>query len=328
MSSGSNVSSSPIRSSSPSFSSATTANRATSPPEWTSPVPFHQHSGARRARGSRRSEFTVGHVTVGGNTIYATDVAIVSQVPDVAGQQLCRLPPRTRSTRSAICIGPRVTTMSARTISWCSTTPVAPSMLRSIAEGRQSVVAAITIGGDKGISSHLVQAVGWPMPQPLGFERALARSAHNLYDTGAFSIVDITACEDGISDGAQAEAGRMAVNVREVQPMPFATGHRTTPSAGGIFDISNHNSLGGARDALLAVQLRPAAPRGPHLHQPAGADLPLTIREELNPPTELTDWFDTSRRVSIQRNRKLRDAYVLAYGYPVGARQYAHPSRA
>ena len=40
------------------------------------------------------------------------------------------------------------------------------------------------------------------------------------------------------------------------------------------------------------------------------------FREELNPPTDLTDPFDTSRKgVSIQQQRKLRNRYLWTYGF-------------
>ena len=181
-------------------------------------------------------KFTVGHVTVGGNTIYATDV-IVSQVPVVAGQPF--LPVAAENTLDKI-----------RDLYWAKgyndvrsdyqlvldnaggTVDVAIS----IAEGRQSVVAAITIGGNKAVSSHLVQEqIRLANAQPLDLS-ALARSRRNLYDTGAFSIVDITQrpVEDGISDGAQGarrSRSRSPSTSGKSSRSRFATGRRTTPSA-------------------------------------------------------------------------------------------------
>src|SRR4029453_843729 len=87
--------------------------------------------------------------------------------------------------------------------------------------------------------------------QPLDLS-ALARSRRNLYDTGAFSVVDITQrpVGDASNDGAQGAPQKpieIDVNVREVQPIQIRYGasYDTERGVGGIFDISNHNSLGG-----------------------------------------------------------------------------------
>ena len=66
-----------------------------------------------------------------------------------------------------------------------------------ISEGRQSVIAGITIQGNKKVSEQLVRRQIQLMDaQPLDLS-ALARSRRNLYDTGAFSVVDITRKEAG-----------------------------------------------------------------------------------------------------------------------------------
>ena len=74
----------------------------------------------------------------------------------------------------------------------------------TITEGRQSVIAGITIGGNDKVSNHLVQEqIQLVDAQPLDLS-ALARSRRNLYDTGAFSVVDITrrdVPESGSTDG-------------------------------------------------------------------------------------------------------------------------------
>src|SRR4029453_12804727 len=99
---------------------------------------------------------------------------------------------------------------------------------------------------------------------------ALAKSRRNLYDTGAFSIVDITREElegdvpappDGAntSDAEQSEDPkpvRLNVSVREVQPfqLRYGASYDTERGIGGIFDVSNHNSLGKAR--VVGLQSR------------------------------------------------------------------------
>ncbi len=203
------------------------------------------------------------------------------------------------------------------------------------------MIAGITIGGNDRVSDHLVQEqIQLVTAQPLDLS-ALARSRRNLYDTGAFSVVDITrrdvegtpaatgspATNGGSADGAQASQQKpveINVDVREVQPFQIRYGasYDTERGLGGIFDISNHNSLGGAREIGLHSRYDRQLHEGRiYINQPALRYLPKTtgaiyLREELNPPTELTDPFDTSRKgASIQQEQKLRDLYVLTYGY-------------
>jgi outer membrane protein assembly factor BamA len=210
-----------------------------------------------------------------------------------------------------------------------------------IVEGPQSVIAGITIGGNDRVSNRLVQEqIQLMTAQPLDLG-ALARSRRNLYDTGAFSVVDITRHDvDGTApvtatstDGGgstnsapptQQKPVEVNVEVREVQPIQIRYGasYDTERGIGGIFDISNHNSLGGAREIGLRSRYDGQLHEGRiYINQPALNYLPKTtgsiyIREELNPPTEITDSFDISRKgASIQQEKKLHDRYVLTYGY-------------
>ncbi|HEY1303941.1 MAG TPA: translocation/assembly module TamB domain-containing protein [Vicinamibacterales bacterium] len=200
----------------------------------------------------------------------------------------------------------------------------------TVNEGRQSVIADVHVAGTNRVSERLVREQVALLPgQPLDIS-ALARSRRNLYDTGAFSVVDIRRRERrGLGDDPATPAPDerpvdLTVNVREVQPyqLRYGASYDTERGVGGIFDISNRNSLGGARE----IGLRSRYDRQLHeariyLNQPALQYLPKTtfsayLREELNPATEITDPFDASRKgVSLQSERKMRDAYVLSYGY-------------
>jgi outer membrane protein assembly factor BamA len=196
----------------------------------------------------------------------------------------------------------------------------------SISEGSQSVVAGVTIQGNEKVSENLVRRQIQLMDaQPLDLS-ALARSRRNLYNTGAFSLVDITRREvDG--DGAQASQPKnVEINValREVQPIQIRYGgsYDTERGPGGIFDISNHNSLGKAREIGLRSRYDRQGHEGRiYFNQPELAYFPKTtgaiyLHKELNPPTELTNPFDFNRTgASIQQEKQLRDRYVLTYGY-------------
>ncbi|HKE87500.1 MAG TPA: translocation/assembly module TamB domain-containing protein [Vicinamibacterales bacterium] len=200
----------------------------------------------------------------------------------------------------------------------------------TVNEGRQSIIADVHVAGNDRVNERLVREQVALLPgQPLDIS-ALARSRRNLYDTGAFSVVDIRRRERrGLGDDAAAPEPDerpidLTVNVREVQPyqLRYGASYDSERGVGAIFDISNRNSLGGARE----IGLRSRYDRQLHeariyLNQPALQYLPKTtfsayLREELNPPTEITDPFDASRKgVSIQSERRMRNAYVLSYGY-------------
>ena len=280
-------------------------------------------------------KFTVRRVTVSGNTIYPTDL-IVSQLPLVAGEPF--LPAAAENALDKIrdlywAKGYNDVRSDYALVQDRATGQVDVSF--TINEGRQSVIAGITIGGNDKVSNHLVrEQIQLAEAQPLDLS-ALARSRRNLYDTGAFSVVDITRREmspesGDAPDGSQRTqpqekpVGDRRCSSREVQPIQIRYGasYDTERGVGGIFDISNHNSLGGAREIGLRSRYDRQLHEGRiYFNQPALTYLPKTtasiyLREELNPPTELTDPFDTSRKgVSIQQEMKLEDRYVLTYGY-------------
>ncbi len=276
-------------------------------------------------------KYTVRQLAVLGNTIYPTDL-VVSQLPLVAGQPY--LPAAAENALDKIrdlywAKGYNDVRSDYALVQDRSTGQVDVSF--TINEGRQSVIAGITIGGNDKVSNHLVQEqIQLVDAQPLDLS-ALAKSRRNLYDTGAFSVVDITrrdVPESGSTDGSQGTPQEkpvaIDVQLREVQPIQIRYGasYDTERGVGGIFDISNHNSLGGAREIGLRSRYDRQLHEGRiYFNQPALTYLPKTtasiyLREELNPPTELTDPFDMSRKgVSIQQEMKLEDRYVLTYGY-------------
>jgi outer membrane protein assembly complex protein YaeT len=276
-------------------------------------------------------KYTVRQLTVSGNTIYPTDL-IVSQLPLVSGEPY-------------VPAGAENALEKIRDLYWAKGYNDVRSdyalvqdrangqvdVSFTINEGRQSVIAGISLSGNDRVSDHLVQEqIQLIDAQPLDLS-ALAKSRRNLYDTGAFSVVDITRRdipESGSTDGAQGtpQEKQVAVEVklREVQPFQIRYGasYDTERGVGGILDISNRNSLGGAREIGLRSRYDRQLHEGRlYLNQPALTYLPKTtgsiyFREELNPETELTDPFDTSRKgVSIQQEMKLESLYVLTYGY-------------
>jgi outer membrane protein assembly complex protein YaeT len=198
-----------------------------------------------------------------------------------------------------------------------------------IDEGRQTVVAEIVVTGNDQTSDRLIQEqleVNAGAPLDVG---ALARSRRNLYDTGAFSIADVSREEIAAGNGDGGSNGpkpvRLTVSVREVQPVQLRYGASfdTERGIGGILDLSNHNTLGKARvvgvRSRYDAQLREV--RG-YISQPSLRYWPIqTIgnvyyTEERAPATELSERFNTDRRgASIQQEREFGDTLVWNYGF-------------
>jgi outer membrane protein assembly complex protein YaeT len=210
----------------------------------------------------------------------------------------------------------------------------------TIDEGRASIVADVVIEGNDRTSEQLVREQLELTPsQPLDLS-ALSRSRKNLYDTGAFSIVDITrenlegdlpaqstttSGPDHATGTADEKPVQVQVAVTEVQPyrLRYGASYDTERGPGGLFEISNHNSLGKARVVGLSARLDSQLSEGRvYMSQPSLRYWPIKTtvsvyyREEQNPATDVGDAFDVDRRgVSIQQERQLGNSYVWSYGY-------------
>ncbi len=207
----------------------------------------------------------------------------------------------------------------------------------TIKEGRQSVVAEVQIQGNERTQESLIRdELPLTPAEPLDLS-VLGRSRKGLYDTGAFSIVDVTredvtgaessepSSDANAPSDEQQKSERVRVAVREVQPFQIGYGasYDTERGVGGIFDVSNHNSLGAAR--VVGVRSRYDAQlreiRG-YMSQPSLRSWPVQTtatayyREERNPETTFANAFNFDRRgVSIQQEKQLGNAYVWSYGY-------------
>jgi outer membrane protein assembly complex protein YaeT len=194
----------------------------------------------------------------------------------------------------------------------------------TIDEGVQSVIADVVVAGNEKTSEHLVrQQVELETGRPLDLS-LLARSRRNLYDTGAFSIVDVTREPiDGSASGQQQV--RLNVSVREVQPLQLRYGvsYDTERGPGGSADLSNHNTLGKGRVIGVRGRYDGEVREGRvYFNQPSLRYFPVELTaavytfEDRNPPTTLTRRFNVSRRgASIDGETELRNRYLLSYGY-------------
>ena len=181
----------------------------------------------------------------------------------------------------------RATTTSAPTTSSCRTARPArwtcPS--RSTRGVRASSPASRSAATTGSATISCRNRFNWSTAQPLDLS-ALAQSRRNLYDTGAFSVVDITrrAMSAGERKHRRMRNGHAAeqkpveidVQVREVQPIPDplrrVVRHRARRRR-HLRHLEPQLARRGARDRP-AVALRQAASRRAPLHQSAGADLP------------------------------------------------------
>jgi outer membrane protein assembly complex protein YaeT len=267
--------------------------------------------------------FTVGAIVTSGNTIYGS-AFLISQLPLIAGQPF--IPASVENALEKIRELYRSKGYNDVQVEY---EPAIDPVDRevhiafTITEGRQSVLAGISVTGTERVSDHLVQAqmqLSAGEPLDLG---SLARSRRNLYGTGAFSLVDITRRE--LADDVDRQtAVHLDVAVTEAPPfqLRYGASYDTERSLGVILDLSNRNSLGGARE--LGIQSRYDSQLRDvrfYINQPAltyrhETTWSMYFRQELNPPTELSDPFDTSRKgVSVQQQRTLRQGYRWTYGY-------------
>jgi outer membrane protein assembly complex protein YaeT len=205
-----------------------------------------------------------------------------------------------------------------------------------VVEGAQSVVADIQVQGNDHTTDRLVREQLELQPEePLDLN-ALARSRRNLYDTQAFSIVDITREElvasaspsgaDSAQSATPAEKPvRLNVAVREQQPfqLRYGASYDTERGVGGVLDVSNHNMLGKARvlgfrsryDSQI-TDLRAYVSQPSLRYWPIATIFSIYYTDERNPPTELTRRYDVDRRgVSINQERELGDHYLLNWGF-------------
>jgi len=283
--------------------------------------------------------FQVREITASGNTVYRTD-EIVAKLPIAVGEPF-------------VSAGAEHSLERIRDLYWSrgyndihseyalvlDRSAARVDLAFTIVEGRQNVVANIAVEGNRRTSERLVRGQIELTPlQPLDLA-VLARSRRNLYNTGAYSIADITRSsvdnETTASPGSTADspephpeaqkAVNLNVSVREVQPIQLRYGlsYDTEGGLGGILDFSVHNVLRKAR--VFGAQGRYDSEIHEariYVSQPSLRSLPrkttasVYFRQDLNPPTEQTDPFDISRQgASIQQEAQFRKVYVWSYGY-------------
>jgi outer membrane protein assembly complex protein YaeT len=128
----------------------------------------------------------------------------------------------------------------------------------TIQENYQRIFKQAEVEGNQKTSANLVRAqIAFKSGDIVSYDK-LSQARSNLYNTGAYSFVEITVTSlEGQTDvKANQAAVRLIVRVREVQPWQLRYGgfYDTERGPGGLVDVSNHNMLGSARVAGMQTR--------------------------------------------------------------------------
>ena len=199
-----------------------------------------------------------------------------------------------------------------------------------IVENARGVVSEIVVEGNRRTSEGLIRSqMELKTGDPVNLQK-VADSRRKLYNTGAFAAVEIT--REDLTAAESAAPGedhlmRLRVKVQEVQPLVLSYGayYDTERGAGGIFDLSNRNFLGGAR--VLGLRGRYDS----ELHElrfnfsePVLSRFPIKtvagtyVRREINPQAEEVSGFNVDRLgVFAQQEASLGRQMILNYSYKI-----------
>jgi outer membrane protein assembly complex protein YaeT len=192
-----------------------------------------------------------------------------------------------------------------------------------IEEKKQRVVKDIQISGTRDTSKSLVRKQLALGPGQVMGDDKLGLSVTRLYDTGAYTDVDIQPQDLPATGGLKANQApvRLVVKLREVPPWDLSYGgyYDTDRGPGGIVDLSNHSLLGGARTLGLRV-------RYDDLFREARVYLLQPALHKYFPKAEMAGYANRDQRdafvtkrigFSFQQEMSLKRNYVLTYGYRV-----------
>jgi outer membrane protein assembly complex protein YaeT len=191
-----------------------------------------------------------------------------------------------------------------------------------IQENKQGVIQTVSIEGNNTTSESLVRGqLNLEPNEPLNFEK-LARSRKNLYDTGAYALVDIKAEPIQAGDPSIAEGQKpleLQVRLREVKPYQIRYGafFDTERGPGIIADFTNRNILGSAR--VLGLRTRyDADDKEARLYfsQPILRRLPLRSTALLFVRRQDQGTFITDTKgLSLLQEARFGNSLILNYGY-------------
>jgi outer membrane protein assembly complex protein YaeT len=200
----------------------------------------------------------------------------------------------------------------------------------NILENQQRIFQEVEIEGNQNTSESLVRTQIAFKPGAIVSYDKLSQARSNLYNTGAYSFVEIAVMplEDQTEVHPNQTAVRLIARVRELQPWQLRYGgfYDTDRGPGGIVDFSNHNMLGSARVVGLQTRydsdLREVRT---YFSQPTLRRLPLKSifaafqRRELHtgddPQSNLDDFITERVGFSPTFEYRLNKNNVLMFGY-------------
>jgi outer membrane protein assembly complex protein YaeT len=193
----------------------------------------------------------------------------------------------------------------------------------NIEENRKEVVREITIvGNDKTSERFIRNQLAFSVDDVLTPDK-ISRSRRELYNTGAFTLVDMQAEEmEPSTDVSPVEKPvTIAVRVREVRPyrLQYGGSYDTDRGMGAIADLTNRNTVANA--AVIGVRARYDSDFREgrvYYSQPQFAGLPFdtnlavfAIREQRRNVGFIADRLG----LSLQQQAEWRNKFVFSYGY-------------
>jgi outer membrane protein assembly complex protein YaeT len=189
-----------------------------------------------------------------------------------------------------------------------------------IQEGEQELVREVIVQGNDQTSENMIRTQLEVAPgEVLDYSRT-NESRRNLYETGAYSLVDIQrrALDGPIADGTQKPVA-LDVKVRELKPHNFSYGasYDTERGPGVIVDYLNRNSLGAARTlgfrARYDSEFRELRT---YFGQPLLRRFPVRTTIAGFVSREIQQTFITDRRgFSLQQESRPWENTLISYGY-------------
>jgi outer membrane protein assembly complex protein YaeT len=200
----------------------------------------------------------------------------------------------------------------------------------NIEENAQRILAEIDVEGNQKTSSNLVRTQIDLKPGEIVSYDQLSQARSNLYNTGAYSFVEILPMPlpEGSGVKPHQTAVRLIARVRELQPWQLKYGgfYDTERGPGGIIDFSNRNMLGSAR--VLGIRARYDSDLHEvrtYFSQPTLRRFPLRtvftafqqreIRSGDNPQSKTDDFITDRIGFSPSLEYRLREKNVLTFGY-------------
>ncbi len=193
-----------------------------------------------------------------------------------------------------------------------------------ISENLQEVVEDIVIDGQERSGAEFARskleiAVG----DILNYDR-VNRSRKNLYDTGAYSLVDLEVRKLPLGSppagsGPQRQPVQLNVKLREVSPyvLRYGGSYDTERGPGAVVEAARRNFLGSAR--ALGMRARYDSEfqeiRG-YFSQPTLLKFPLkTNLTVFSQRTVFPTFFDDAIGFSLQQEARLGNKFIISYGY-------------